>query len=229
LRLPGEIRASVGSPPLIGNAGLISIENVEFTASQDTNRMDAREDEFRVLMEQARAGSQDAMCELVERYAPHIVRAVRRKLSNAIRAKFDSVDFVQAVWASFFATPRGFVGFDRPEELMGYLVTLAHNKVVDEIRRRMKTEKYNVNRERSLDDSDLHVGRSLAGLEPSPSEVAVADELWKRLLKGLPEHYRRILELRREGNTQQQIADELGLNEKTVRRAIQRIYDEQMP
>ncbi len=200
----------------------------EFTPSRDTNQMHAEKDEFRVLLEEAQAGSQDAMCELIERYAPHIVRAVRRKLSKAIRAKFDSFDFVQAVWASFFAAPRGFDRFDRPEELMGYLVTLAHNKVVDEIRRRMKTEKYNVNRERSLDDSDLHVARSLAAREPSPSEVAVAGELWARLLKGQPEHYRRILELRRAGNTPQQIADQLGLNERTVRRAIQRIFEEQM-
>lgn len=190
--------------------------------------MHAEEDEFRALLEEAQAGSQDAMCELIERYAPHIVRAVRRKLSKAIRAKFDSFDFVQAVWASFFGAPRGLVRFDRPEELMGYLVTLAHNKVVDEIRRRMKTEKYNVNRERSLDDSGLHLARSLAAQEPSPSEVAVADELWARLLKGQPEDYRRILELRRVGNTQQQIADQLGLNERTVRRVIQRIFEEQM-
>ena len=210
-------------------AAWFSIANVQFAPSRDTNQMHAEEDEFRVLLEKAQAGSQDAMCELIERYAPHIVRAVRRKLSKAIRPKFDSFDFVQGVWASFFAASRGFAKFDRPEELMGYLVTLAHNQVVDEIRRRMMTEKYDVNRERSLDDSDLHVARSLAALEPSPSEVAVADELWARLLKGQPEHYRRILELRRAGNTQQQIADELGLNEKTVRRAIQRIFEEQMP
>jgi RNA polymerase sigma factor (sigma-70 family) len=190
--------------------------------------MHAEEYEFRILLEEAQAGSEDATCELIERYAPHIVRAVRRKLSRAIRAKFDSIDFVQAVWASFFAGPRGLVKFDRPEELMGYLVTLAHNKVVDEIRRRMKTEKYNINRERSLNDSGLHASRSLAAQEPSPSEVAVADELWTRLLRGQPENYRRILELRRAGNTQRQIADELGLNEKTVRRVIQRIFEEQV-
>ena len=188
-----------------------------------------RTDEFQVLLEEAQAGSDEAMRELIQRYAPHIVRAVRRKLNTEIRSKFDSLDFVQAVWASFFAAPRGLDGFGRPEELMGYLVTIAHNKVVDEIRRRLLTEKYNVNRERSLNDSRFFGDRHLAAGAPSPSEVAVADELWAGLLRGQPEHYQRILKLRRAGNTQRQIADELGLNEKTVRRAIEKIFNEQMP
>ena len=59
--------------------------------------MRARDDEFGLLLEQAQSGSQDAMCQLIERYAPYIVRVVRRKLSRAIRSKFDSLDFVQAV------------------------------------------------------------------------------------------------------------------------------------
>ena len=104
---------------------------------------------------------------------------------------------------------------------MRHLAAIAHNKVVDEIRRRMETDKYNINRERSLDDSTLHFSRELASQEPSPSEVAVADEMWTRLIRGQPAHYQRILELRRDGHTQQQIADQLGLNERTVRRVIQ--------
>ena len=183
--------------------------------------MRARDDEFGLLLEQAQSGSQDAMCQLIERYAPYIVRVVRRKLSRAIRSKFDSLDFVQAVWASFFGAPQQFVRFDRPEDLVRHLAAIAHNKVVDEIRRRMETDKYNINRERSLDDSTLHFSRELASQEPSPSEVAVADEMWTRLIRGQPAHYQRILELRRDGHTQQQIADQLGLNERTVRRVIQ--------
>ncbi len=205
-----------------------SIDTVEFTPSQDTSQMHVMEDEFRELLEEAQAGSQDAMRGLIELCAPHIVRTVRRKLHRSIRAKFDSIDFVQAVWASFFAASTQFSRFDCPEALTGYLATMAHNKVVDEIRRRMKTEKYNVNRERSLDDSNLHAARHLAAQGPSPSEVVLANELWARLIERQPEHYRRILELRRSGNTQQQIADQLGLSERTVRRVIQRILDEQM-
>ncbi len=189
--------------------------------------MGAEDNEFRRLLKEVQDGSQAAACELIQRYGPHIVRVVRRRLSKQIRAKFDSFDFVQAVWASFFADPNQLVRFNHPEDLVGHLAALAHNKVVDEIRRRMRTEKYNVNRERSLNDSGLHFAGELADRQPSPSQVAIAHELWARLVQGQPAHYRRILELRRAGNSNQQIADQLGLNEKTVRRVIRKVLEGQ--
>jgi len=184
------------------------------------------EGEFRELLEQVRSGSRDATCELVDRYAPHVIRAVRRKLNRAIRSQFDSLDFAQAVWGSFFAAPEQLGKFQRPDELVRYLAALAHNKVIDEIRRRLETEKYNVNRERSLNDSTRSLSGQLAADQPSPSEVAMADEFWARLLRGRPEHHQQIIELRREGYTHQQIADQLGLNEKTVRRVIRGLLEE---
>jgi RNA polymerase sigma-70 factor (ECF subfamily) len=188
--------------------------------------MSGPEDEFRVLLKRAQDGSQDATCELIDSYGPHIVRAVRRKLNKAIRAKFDSIDFVQAVWASFFAAPKPLTDFRSPGELVKFLAALAQNKVVDEIRRRMETDKYNVNRERSLDDSAWEMHEHCPAAQPSPSELAVAEELWRRMLRGKSEHHRRILQLRREGNTHRQIADQLHMNERTVRRVIKSVFPE---
>jgi RNA polymerase sigma-70 factor (ECF subfamily) len=187
--------------------------------------MTTLDDDFRLLLERVQSGSQAATCELIDRYGPHIVRAVRRKLNKAIRSKFDSVDFVQAVWASFFSAPKPITDFRKPGELVGYLAALAQHKVIDETRRRMETQKYNVNRERSLTDSHSPVAQ-VPVMQPSPSQVAVADELWNRMLQGRPERHRRILELRREGNTHQQIADKLDVNEKTVRRVIRSVLPE---
>jgi RNA polymerase sigma-70 factor (ECF subfamily) len=187
--------------------------------------MSTHVDDFRLLLERVQSGSHDATCELIDRYGPHIVRAVRRKLNRAIRSKFDSVDFVQAVWASFFSAPKPVTDFKEPGDLIGYLAALAHHKVIDETRRRMETQKYNINRERSLNDSGYPVMQSPV-TQPTPSQLAVADELWDRMLQGKPERHRRILELRREGNTHEQIADKLEVNEKTVRRVIKSVLRE---
>ena len=143
-------------------------------------------------------------------------------MSRDLRSKFDSVDFVQAVWASFFAKVPRRQGFDHPQALMAFLVTLAQNKVVDAVRQRLQTQKYNVNRERPLEGE----AAGMAARQPTPSQEAVANDEWRRLLAELPDRYQRMLVLLREGHTQKDIARELNVNEKTVRRVLDKLNEE---
>jgi len=108
------------------------------------------ETEFTQLMRRVREGSQDAARELVHRFGPHVLRVVRRRLHQALRSKFDPCDFEQEVWAAFFAMPPDRYMFDRPEQLNWFLAALANNKVVEAVRQRFLTKKFNVNRERGL-------------------------------------------------------------------------------
>jgi RNA polymerase sigma factor (sigma-70 family) len=184
--------------------------------------MSEAEQDFKQLMQRVLAGSSDATRELLRRYGPHLLRIVRRKLHRNLRSKFDSLDFVQAVWASFFASDLRDYRFDRPEALAGFLANLARNKVVDAVRQR-QTDKYNVNQEHSLDRSETRRAAGLAARQATPSQVAVANEQWDRWLQDLPPHYQRILVLLRQGSNHRQIAEELGVNEKTVRRLLSKL------
>ena len=105
------------------------------------------------LLERALKDSETSAQEIVDRYGTYILRAVRRRLNKKLRSKFDSTDFVQAVWASFFALTPERLQFERPKELVDFLMGLARNKVVDAVRQRMETQKYDVNRELPLNDS----------------------------------------------------------------------------
>jgi RNA polymerase sigma-70 factor (ECF subfamily) len=163
---------------------------------------------------------------LLDRYGDHILRVVRRKLHRELRSKFDSVDFVQAVWASFFADVPQRGSFDRPQALIAFLVTLAQNKVIEVVRQRMKTQKYNINREKPLEADSPEAAGAVASRDPTPSQVAIANDEWRRLLAELPDRYRRMLVLLREGHTQKDIARELGVNEKTVRRVLEKLNGE---
>jgi RNA polymerase sigma factor (sigma-70 family) len=182
---------------------------------------DARD--FAGLMRRVGAGSQGAAGELVGRYGAHILRIVRRKLNRSLRTKFDSTDFVQAVWASFFALPLERYHFEQSATLAGFLCHLARNKVVEAVRQRLQTQKYNINRERALEEGAVYSAETLVAREPSPAEIAIAREEWARLLAGQPEHYQQILAGLRDGETQQTIAEHLGLNERTVRRVLRKI------
>ena len=182
--------------------------------------------DFQTLMQQVKAGSSEAEAELLETFGPHLIRVVRRHLDRKLRAKFDSVDFVQAVWGSFFANYHRLGTFDQPEQLVAFLATLARNKVVEEFRRRLQSQKYNIKRESPLPggadgDADL-----LPGHCPTPSQVAVAREQWDQLLADQPVHYQRIIQLRYQGATYREIAEQLEITERTARRVIDRLFHE---
>jgi RNA polymerase sigma-70 factor (ECF subfamily) len=185
-------------------------------------------EEFTALMERVRAGSQEAAQLLVDQYGHHILRVVRRTLHKKLRSKFDSLDFQQDVWASFFADQPQKT-FDRPEALAAFLAKLARNKVLMAYRKRCRFQRHNVNREHSLDGSAAYQAGNVAAREPTPSQRVMADEKWEQLLQGHPPRHQRILVLVRQGYTQQQIAQELDVDERTVRRVIRKLLPRAVP
>jgi RNA polymerase sigma factor (sigma-70 family) len=178
--------------------------------------------EFLELMDRVRSLSHGATRELVQRYGQQMLRVIRWRLHEKLRPKFDSQDFVQSVWASFFALPLNQYAFEDPEDLTRFLAELAQNKVVDAVRQRLLGLKYNVNREQgSLDDPD--VAEEVAETEsswPTPEEIAIAQEEWQRLMEQAPSHHREILRAAAKAETLQQLAAELGVSERTIRRVL---------
>jgi RNA polymerase sigma factor (sigma-70 family) len=182
--------------------------------------------EFQALMQRVREGSDDACRELLARYGPHVVRAVRRYLSQEMRPKFDSIDFTQSVWASFFAN-RGRIGdLGDPDALIGFLAAVARNKVVAEYRRRHQTQKNNVQREWSLELLGPEISEQVNCPMPTPSQTAIGNECWDRLIQDQPRLFQEVLRLRRCGMTHDEVAEHLGIDPRTVRRAIQRVFEE---
>ncbi len=178
------------------------------------------DDDFCKLMGRVAEGSEDAAWELVTRYGEEIRRAVRRVLNVKLRPKFDSLDFVQLVWKSFFRVRNNCNRFHRPEELAAYLVTMARNKVGLEARRRLSTEKYNIRREQSFNQLR---SEDTACRQPAPIDVAIAHEQWDQILEGQPAHYRQIIHLRLQGHTCQEIGKTVRVSERTVRRFLKKL------
>jgi RNA polymerase sigma factor (sigma-70 family) len=185
--------------------------------------MTDNDDEFRQLMERVTAGSDDAAAQLLRRYGPAVLQAVRRRLNRQLRSKFDSLDFVQDVWASFFANPPSESRMHRPEMLVAFLARVARNKVIDATRQRLQGTKHNVSREHSLDNSTAGGPAAVPANQATPSEVVSGDEEWLRLLESQPIVYRRILILLREGKKTAEIAAELQMHPRTVRRMIDKL------
>lgn len=176
--------------------------------------------DFRSLMDAIRTGSQDAAWELVGTYGPFVERAVRRMLSPQIRSKFETADFIQAMWASFFREREEYNHFDDAKHLVAYLMGVARHKVLQETRKRFYTEKSDVRREESLTFADRKREGQLRSRNGSPSEWAIARERWATIMQSRSGQHRRIIEMRVSGATFEEIGTTVGVNERTARRVI---------
>lgn len=188
--------------------------------------MDQEHSAFRKAIEQVCQGSEEAAWEFISEYGPHIQRVVRRKLrqhqlTKQMQPKFDSVDFVQMVWASFFTEREKLSRFKEPSELIGYLAGMAANKVLQESRRRMLYQKHNVNRECGIADGGDE--SSFVRRTTTPSHVVMAREQVDELMRGRSERDQRILMLRMSGATFEEISETVGVHERTARLVVEKV------
>jgi RNA polymerase sigma-70 factor (ECF subfamily) len=184
--------------------------------------------EFEALMVRARGGCPEAAREVFERYSHSVLIVVRRYLHEALRRQYDSVDFMQSVWAAFFQVSPESYTFASPNELVRFLSRVAANKVIDATRRGLVGQKRDAARELSLDDAHNRrqdLAARLSGRLPTPSQEAIAEERWKNMLEGQPAHYRRALEMLRQGHSHREIAEVLGVHPKLLQRVLQKLRD----
>jgi RNA polymerase sigma factor (sigma-70 family) len=178
--------------------------------------------ELAAFLARIQAGDDDAARELLTRYEAEVRLVVRRQLPRLLRSRFDSVDFLQSVWGSFFHRVRtgpGVAEFQDTRHLVAFLARAAKNKVIDEYRR-AASRKQDMHREVPLwGDGDMP--RDLADGGASPSELAQAREAYDQLSELLPEEKRVVLELKAEGLSSKDIGDQLGVSERTIQRVLE--------
>jgi RNA polymerase sigma factor (sigma-70 family) len=176
--------------------------------------------DLRAFLARIRAGDDLAARELLTRYEAQVRLVVRRQLPRILRSRFDSLDFLQSVWRSFFRRMQaGPDDFEDPRHLVAFLARAARNKVIDEYRRACSL-KQDMHLEESLWAEGSRPRELVADTE-TPSELAEAREAFGRLRDLLPEDRRGILELKVQGLTNPEIGARLGLSERTVRRALE--------
>jgi RNA polymerase sigma factor (sigma-70 family) len=186
----------------------------------------SHDDDFADLMSRAISEDPAAIRDFVARFEREVQMMVRARLPRRLRTQYDSVDFVQAVWKSFFLDlrdqPRD---FDNAEHLRKFLAGVVRNKVQEQHRRLTRTEKYNVTREQSLyiRRGDREVLRDVISPEPSPSEEVQGRDRLEQLIAGRSPLEIEVVTLRRQGLTHDEIAARTGLNERSVRRIIESV------
>jgi len=175
------------------------------------------------LIARAKAGDETAIREFLSRFEPEVRMMVRGRLPRMLRTQFDSMDFVQAVWQSFFADLRSSSRqFENVHHLRGFLAGVARNKVYEEHRRLTRTKKHALAREQSLyvRRGSREVELALISPEPTPSQAVQASDRLAQLVARCSPLEAQIITLRHQEMTFDEIARRTGVSERSVRRII---------
>jgi RNA polymerase sigma factor (sigma-70 family) len=172
-------------------------------------------DSLDTLLVKLTNGEEDAAARVFRDYEPFLRAMVRRRLTPALRAKFDSIDVVQSVWADVLDGYRdeGLRFTDR-DHLRAFLARVTYNHFSNYCRRHGPT----LQRERPMPADDSLATPSAR--QPRPSQVVQAGELWERMTQLCPPAHRQLLELKRQGFALAEIAERTGLHEGSVRRIL---------
>jgi RNA polymerase sigma factor (sigma-70 family) len=179
-------------------------------------------DDFTRLLDAWRAGSRAALGELLTRYSDPVRAAIRNRLNDRLRSEYDSLDFVQEVWAAVAEIQPDEFTFPTQDALVGFLVQVARNKVIDTCRRRLNTQGYAKTREQALVRAADGATLPIPGTDPTPSQWAVAAERWSEIVADLPPLHVAVMERLRDGYTQVEVAAMTGMTDRTVRRIVAR-------
>ena len=94
------------------------------------------ETEIPDLIARAREGDEEAIRHLLSAFEEELRIMVRGRLPKKLRTHFDSMDFVQSVWQSFFSDLRSRpLEFANVHHLRAFLAGVVRNKVYEQHRR----------------------------------------------------------------------------------------------
>jgi len=167
------------------------------------------------LLEKLSNGDDAAAEEVFRAYEPYLRVVVRRMLPPNMRPKFDSVDVVQSVWADVLRRFRaGGYRFSTVNQLRAFLVKATRNRFID----RARQNRAALQRQQSLEAT--HAGDHLQASADQPSDLAQANDLWTQMMALCPPAHHGLLELKRQGCSLAEIAQQTGLHESSVRRIL---------
>jgi RNA polymerase sigma-70 factor (ECF subfamily) len=171
------------------------------------------------LLERWKAGDEQAADELYRRYVHRLGSVVADHVAARFQQRVDPEDVMQSAYRTFFRRAEaGDFQFDDDADLWKLLVTIALNKVRRTVRR-LSAGTRDVRKESSTPVEGME---SIAH-GPKPEEIFTVVDLVNHLCDSLGDRYGQILKLRLEGCSQEEIASQLGVTDRTVRRRLDEI------
>ncbi len=177
---------------------------------------------FAEFISRIRAGDTSAAEQLVREYEPLIRREVRMKMIDSrVNRVYDSIDFSQAVMASFFLrAQQGEFELRDPRDLVRLLVTMAKNKIASGARR-LLSEK----RDGQRDEYSPPMFEQVPDVTDTPSRVVELVDLIQEAKRRLTEEESQLAEYRHQGKSWEEIAELMQSSPSACRMKLVRAFD----
>lgn len=178
--------------------------------------------DFDLLLAAARSGDESAMQQLIEQYEPELRIVARNRLGAALRPHLDTIDLVQSVHRSLMIGLRD-ARFDitSPQKLIALAVTIVQRKAAKHWRH-LKRQQRLSGHEESNDDL-VETMLSLRSSHDGAMSELITRELLAQWLDKMDSLERQLIELRLEGYSTVEIAQQLHLDADVLRVKLSRL------
>jgi RNA polymerase sigma-70 factor (ECF subfamily) len=176
-------------------------------------------DSIPALAQRLRSGDPRAAEEVFARYAQQLIQVADRHLNRKMAGRVDGEDVIQSVFRTFFRrNVQGEFQINSSPQIWRLLVKIT-------VRKAHAMARYHTAGVRDIGaespDGENAWLLAAASHEPGPEEAVILVDQIEVMLRGLPESYYRVLEMRLHGESVIEIAAELGVSRQTVYRALE--------
>ena len=177
----------------------------------------------RSLLRRWQAGDQNAAVELYDRYCERLLALARRRISQRLASRVDPEDVVQSVFRTFFDRAKaGKFTIEDPDDVCKLLARITLHKTLRQVAFH-KAAKRDPSAETGQGSDGQERLLEVLDREPTPEAAnAFVDELEHFLNRLRPED-RQILELRMQGYNNLEIAEQLSVSDRKIRRLMERV------
>ncbi len=161
--------------------------------------------------------------ELFHRYATRLLAFARSRLPRDLNSRVDEEDVIQSVFRSFFRRhEQGQFEFENSYDVWQLLAAITYRKIVNTVKHHRRDRRNSQLDQNTQADSILS---DLADRTPTPDELNVMFDYLRWILDQLPAQQKKILQLRLEGHSIEEIAERVSLSQRSVKRALARVRE----
>jgi RNA polymerase sigma-70 factor (ECF subfamily) len=177
----------------------------------------------RSLLRLWQAGDENAARELFDRYAERLLALARRRISQRLASRVDPEDVVQSVFRTFFDRAKaGQFQFEDPNDVCKLLARITVHKTLRQIAFH-KAAKRDPSLEAGQNAEGQERLREILDREPTPEAANTFVDQLEHFLSRLRPPDRLILEMRMQGYNNLEIAEQLKVSDRKIRRLMERV------